>query len=119
MVILVFDTHVKLIIPCHNTLLFHAQNAQDRALALHWTREICYKQVQFFSSPAPSGAAAVSLSARAQRGMIMRAHAAHRLQLLKSISVICGGRQEVQKSMSMKLFRSCGSRRHTRQEHMG
>ena len=50
--------------------------------------------------------------------MIMRADAAHRTQLLNSISALCGGRQEVRKSMSMKLFRSCGSRRHTRQEHI-
>ena len=63
-------------------------------------------------------AALVSLSARVQRGMIMRAHAAHRTQLLESISAICGGRQEVKKSASMKLCRSCGSKRGTRHESL-
>jgi hypothetical protein len=51
--------------------------------------------------------------------MIMRAHAAHRTQLLEIISAICGGRQEVEKTMSMKLCRSCGSKRGTRHKHMG
>ena len=99
--------------------LCHAQNAKDRALALYWTRDMLQASKKNFSSPAPSGAAAVSLSARAQRGMIMHAHAAHRTQLLESFLAICGGRQEVKHSTSMMLCRSCASKRGTRHKHMG
>ena len=40
MVILVFNTHTKLMIPRHGTLLLDAQNTQDHVLALHWTRDM-------------------------------------------------------------------------------
>ena len=40
MVILVFNTRAKVMIPRHRTLFWHAQNTQDHALALHWTRDM-------------------------------------------------------------------------------
>ena len=119
MVILVFNTHTKLMIPCHRTLLLDAQNTQDHGLALHWTRDMPRASQHFLRGKHRCGSAAVSLLARAQHGMHMRAHAAHRTQLLESFSAICGGRQEVKNSKIMKLCGSCGSKRGTRHEHMG
>ena len=119
MVILVFDPHVKLIIPRNKTLLLDAQNTQDHGLALLWTRDMPRASQHFYEASQPCGAAAVSLPARAQNGMILRAHAAHSTQLLESFSTICGGRQEVKKSTSTKLSGSCGSKRGTHHEHMG
>ena len=42
---LVFDPHVKVIIPRNKTLLLDAQNTQDHRLALHWTRDMPPLQV--------------------------------------------------------------------------
>ena len=119
MVILDFDPHVKVIIPCNKTFLLDAQNTQDHGLALHWTRDMPRASQHFLRGKHRCGSAAVSLLARAQHGMHMRAHAAHRTQLLESFSAICGGRQEVKNSTIMKLCGSCGSKRGTRHEHMG
>ena len=119
MVIFVFNTHTKLMIPRHRTLSLDAQNTQDHGLALHWTRDMPRASQHFYEASQPCGAAAVSLPARAKHGMIMRAHAAHSTQLLESFSTICGGRQEVKKSTSTKLSGSCGSKRGTHHEHMG
>ena len=95
-------------IPRNKTLLLDGQNTQDHGLALHWTRDMPRASQHFFTRQAPCGAAAVSLPARARHCMIMRTHAAHRTQLLKSFSTICGGHQvqEVKNSTSTKL---CGS----------
>ena len=119
MVNLVFDLNVKLTIPRNKTLLLDAQNTQDHGLALHWTRDMPRASQHFFTRQALCGAAAVSLPARAQHGMIMCAHDAHRTQLLESFSTICSGRQELKNSTSTKLCGSCGSQRGTRHEHMG
>ena len=105
-------------ISCHSTLLLDALNTQDHGLALHWTRDTATSKSTFHTAQAPCGAAAVSLPARTQHGMLMRAHATHRTQLLASCSAICRGRQEVKNSMHTKLPGSCGSKRHTRQEHI-
>ena len=66
MVILVFDPHVKLIIPRNKTLLLDAQNTQDHGLALLWTRDMPRASQHFYEASQPCGAAAVSLPARAQ-----------------------------------------------------
>ena len=47
MVILVFNTRAKLMIPRHKTLLWHAQNTHDHALALHWTQYMPRASQQF------------------------------------------------------------------------
>ena len=67
MVILVFDPHVKLIIPRNKTLLLDAQNTQDHGLALLWTRDICHEQVNIFTRQANRAAQQQSRSQRARK----------------------------------------------------
>ena len=58
MVILVFDPHVKLIIPRNKTLLLDAQNTQDHGLALHWTRDMPRASQHFLRGKHRCGSAA-------------------------------------------------------------
>ena len=47
---LVFDPHVKMIIPSNKTLLLDAQNTQDHGLALLWTRDMPRASQHFYEA---------------------------------------------------------------------
>ena len=108
MVILVFDPHVKVIIPRNKTLLLDAQNTQDHGLALLWTRDMPRASQHFYEASQPCGAAAVSLPARAQHGMLMRAHAAHRMAAPRDTHVV--GRRRVAGSLGEASVRQLSGR---------
>ena len=67
--ILVFDPHVKVIIPRNKTLLLDAQNTQDHGLALLWTRDMPRASQSTFLRGKPTVRRSSSLapSARATR----------------------------------------------------